>query len=256
MSRFQGKAVIVTGGGGGMGIEICRTFAAEGAKVIVADVNMDFASRGVNALKELGLDATPVAIDVGDRDDVEKVFGDVAQRFDGIDILVCGAGVRRMAPLIDHSLEDWELTLRVNLTGVFLCSTVAARHMKRKNKGSIINIASVNGVRACEGMGAYNASKAGVISFTQTLACELGPHRIRVNALLPAQTETPMIAEQVGQERQRREERIPLGRYAQPSEMASAIAFLASDDASFITGHALAVDGGYLAFGFRPSVYG
>jgi NAD(P)-dependent dehydrogenase (short-subunit alcohol dehydrogenase family) len=256
MSRFEGKTVIVTGGGGGMGVDICKTFAAEGANVVVADVNLEAASQGIGALKAHGLSATPIALDVAGRENVEQVFGEVAQRFGGVDVLVCGAGVRRMSPLLDHSLEDWELTLRVNLTGVFLCSTVAARHMKRKHKGSIINIASVNGVRACEGMGAYNASKAGVISFTQTLACELGPHGIRVNAILPAQTETPMIAEQVGNERQRREERIPMGRYARPSEMASAIAFLASDDASFVTGHALAVDGGYLAFGFRPNVYG
>lgn len=256
MNRFEGKTVIVTGGGGGMGVDVCRQFVAEGANVVVADVNLEAASKGADALKEYGSRITPVALDVTSRENVEKVFGDVAQRFGGIDVLVCGAGVRRMAPLLDHSLEDWEITLRVNLTGVFLCGTAAARHMRHKNKGSIINIASVNGVRACEGMAAYNASKAGVISFTQTLASELGPHGIRVNAILPAQTETPMIAEQKGSERQRREERIPLGRYARPSEMASAIAFLASDDASFVTGHSLAVDGGYLAFGFRPNVYG
>src|SRR5262249_23769282 len=116
------------------------------------------------------------------------------------------------------------------------------------------NIASVNGVRAVTGMGAYNASKAGVISLTQTLACEFAPHGVRVNAILPAQVETPMIAEQVGEERTRREERIPLGRYGKPHEIAAVACFLASDEASFVTGHALAVDGGYLAFGFRPAI--
>ena len=144
--------------------------------------------------------------------------------------------------------------MRVNVTGVFVCARNAARHMLKKGSGSIINIASVNGVRAVTGMAAYNASKAAVISLTQTLACEFAPHGIRVNAILPAQVETPMIAEQVGEERKRREERIPLGRYGKPQEIASAACFLASDDASFITGHPLAVDGGYLAFGFRPAV--
>ena len=167
--------------------------------------------------------------------------------------MVSCAGIRRISRLVTNSLLDWELTLRVNLTGVFLCSTAAARNMISRNAGAIINIASVNGVRAVEGVGAYNVSKAGVISFTQTLASELAPHGIRVNAILPAQTETPMIAEQVGEERSRRQERIPMGRYALPREMASAVSFLASDDSSFITGHALAVDGGYLAFGFRPN---
>lgn len=256
MGRFHDKTVIVTGGGGGMGVDICKTFAAEGAKLIVADVNLQAAGRGTAALQDQGLDSIPVALDVADEQDVAQVFDDIAGRHGGIDILVCGAGIRRMAPLLDHPVKDWEDTLRVNLTGVFLCATAAARHMKRKGRGAIVNIASVNGVRACEGMGAYNASKAGVVSLTQTLACELGPHGVRVNAILPAQTETPMIAEQIGEERKRREERIPMGRYAKPSEMASAIAFLASDEASFITGHALAVDGGYLAFGFRPAVYG
>jgi NAD(P)-dependent dehydrogenase (short-subunit alcohol dehydrogenase family) len=255
MRRFQDKTVVVTGGGGGMGVEICRMFATEGANVVLADVSMDVANRGAAAIKQQDLTVSPISIDVADEQNVAKAFGDVAERYGAIDVVVCGAGVRRMSPLLDHSLQDWDLTLRVNLTGVFLCSTAAARHMMPKRKGSIVNIASVNGVRACEGLGAYNASKAGVISFTQTLASELAPHGIRVNAILPAQTETPMIAEQVGEERQRRQERIPMGRYAQPSEMASAIAFLASDEASFVTGHALAVDGGYLAFGFRPKVF-
>jgi NAD(P)-dependent dehydrogenase (short-subunit alcohol dehydrogenase family) len=123
-----------------------------------------------------------------------------------------------------------------------------------QRSGSIINIASVNGVRGVTGMAAYCASKAAVISLTQTLASEWAPHGVRVNAILPAQVETPMIAEQVGAERVRREERIPLGRYGKPAEIAAAACFLASDAASFITGHPLALDGGYLAFGFRPAV--
>jgi NAD(P)-dependent dehydrogenase (short-subunit alcohol dehydrogenase family) len=144
--------------------------------------------------------------------------------------------------------------MRVNLTGVFICARVAARHMVKRRSGSIINIASVNGVRAVTGMAAYNASKAAVISLTQTLACELAPHGIRVNAILPAQVDTPMIAEQIGAERARREERIPLGRYGKPREIADVACFLASDEASFVTGHPFAVDGGYLGFGFRPAV--
>ena len=149
---------------------------------------------------------------------------------------------------------NWAERMRVNVTGIFVSSRNAARQMRKKGAGAIVNIASVNGVRAVTGMAAYCASKAAVISLTQTMASEWAPYGIRVNAILPAQVETPMIAEQVGAERKRREERIPMGRYGKPAEIARAACFLASDEASFITGHPLALDGGYLAFGFRPAV--
>lgn len=252
MSRFSKKVVVVTGGGGGMGVELCGLFHAEGASVVVMDATEVAVQAGIRSIDDKALG---VVVDVAKEASVEQAFARVVERYGSIDVLVCAAGVRPMAQLLDQATDEWERCLQINLTGVFLCNRVAARHMVATGGGSIINIASVNGVRACTGMGAYNVSKAGVIALTQTLACEVAPQKVRINAILPAQVETPMIKEQVGEERRRREERIPMGRYGKPQEIASAVAFLASDDSSFMTGHAMAVDGGYLAFGFRPAVY-
>lgn len=234
-----------------MGIELCRHFIAQGARVVLMDAAA-VVDKGVSAV---GADCVGAICDVSSESSVNEAFDRVAHDMGRVDILVSAAGVRPMAQLMDQSVEEWARCMSINLTGAWLTNRAAARHMLKAGKGSIVNIASVNGVRACEGMGAYNISKAGVIMLTKTLACELGPTGVRVNAILPAQVETPMIAEQVGAERKRREERIPMGRYGKPHEIATAAAFLASDDASFITGHELALDGGYLAFGFRPTIY-
>lgn len=255
MSRFKNKVVAITGGGGGMGVEMCRWFVAEGAQVVVMDAAESFVDTGVRAVAAMGGKADGQVVDVASEAAVEKAFAHVVEHRGRVDVLVCGAGVRPMGTVLEQSVEEWDRCLQINLTGLFLCNRVAARHMLSSQGGAIVNIASINGVRACTGMAAYNASKAAVISFTQTLACEVAPHGVRVNAILPAQIETPMIKEQVGEERARREERIPMGRYGKPAEIAAVAGFLASDEASFVTGHAMAVDGGYLAFGFRPQVY-
>lgn len=253
MNRFEGKVAVVTGGGGGMGIEFCTAFAREGAHVVLVDAFEPAVAKGVESLKNLGHTVTPLVLDVADDAKVRAAFDGLVKECGAIDIIVCAAGIRPLGDAIDMPVEEWEACLRVNLTGVFVCARNAARHMRERKSGSIITVASVNGVRAVTGQAAYCASKAGVISVTQTLASELGPHGVRVNAILPAQVDTSMIAEQVGAERKRREERIPLGRYGKPSEIAAAACFLASDEASFINGHSLACDGGYLAFGFRPT---
>jgi len=252
VSRFDSKVVAVTGGGGGIGVAFAERFASEGAQVVVLDATESAVAAGVQAV---GGSATGVVVDVADEASVDRAFAQIRERHGRLDVLVCGAGVKAMGQVAEQDLAAWKRCIDVNLTGVFLCNRAAARLMLAQGGGSIVNVASVNGVRASEGMSAYNASKAGVISLTQTLACELAPKNIRVNAILPAQVETPMTAEQVGDERARREERIPMGRYGRPHEIAAAAAYLASDDASFVTGHGLALDGGYLAFGFRPQVY-
>jgi len=254
MNRFDKKVVVITGGGGGMGVELCAAFAREGARVVLIDAFEQAVKAGVAALKERGHDVASAVLDVADESKVSAAFDRIVAEEGAIDVLVSAAGIRPVGNALEQPLDQWEACMRVNVTGVFVCARNAARHMLKKGSGSIINIASVNGVRAVTGMSAYNASKAAVISLTQTLASEFAPYGIRVNAILPAQVETPMIAEQIGEERKRREERIPLGRYGKPQEIASAVCFLASEEASFITGHPLALDGGYLAFGFRPSV--
>ena len=253
-NRFENNVVVITGGGGGMGVELCAAFAREGARVVLIDAFEQCVKNGLQAMRARGYDVGGVVLDVADESKVAEAFDRIAADLGGIDVLVCAAGIRPVGDALEQPLDQWEACMRVNVTGVFVCARNAARHMLKKSSGAIINIASVNGVRAVTGMSAYNASKAAVISLTQTLAAEFAPHGIRVNAILPAQVETPMIAEQVGEERKRREERIPMGRYGKPHEIANAVCFLASDDASFITGHPLALDGGYLGFGFRPAV--
>lgn len=252
--RFADRVVFVTGAGGGIGTAIAARFSSEGAKVVVADLQAEQAASIADQLVRDGGEALPVTLDVGNKESVAAACGAIVERWGRLDIMVCNAGVRPVGSVLEESTTEFELALRVNVTGVFLCGQAAARQMVKQRSGAIINIASVNGFRAVTGMAAYNASKAAVVSLTHTMASELAPHGIRVNAIAPAQIETPMIAEQVGDERKRREERIPMGRYGKPSEIADAIAYLASDDASFVNGHVLAVDGGYLGFGFRPSI--
>lgn len=256
MSRFDGKVVVITGGGGGMGVELCAAFAERGAHVVLTDAVERAVREGAAELERRGHAVETLVLDVADEPAVAAAFDGIVAAHGHVDALVCAAGVRPVGRLLEQSLEDWDRCLRINLTGVLVCARNAARHMVARGSGSIVNIASVNGVRAVTGLGAYNASKAAVISLTQTLASELGPHNVRVNAIVPAQVETPMIAGDPPDERRRREERIPMGRYGTPREIATAACFLASDDASFVTGHPLAVDGGYLAFGFRPAAFG
>lgn len=252
MSRFKNKVVAVTGAGGGIGKAMTQRFANEGARVVALDATEAAVRAGLDNVKG---EATGIVVDVGDEASVQRAFSQIVQQLGHLDVLVCGAAVKVMGDIVGHDLKSWQRSMDINLTGVFLCNREAGAIMLKQGGGAIVNIASVNGVRASTGMGAYNVSKAGVMSLTQTLACELADRNVRVNAILPAQVDTPMVAEQVGEERRRRSERIPMGRYGRPEEIAAAAAFLASDDASFVTGHGLALDGGYLAFGFKPQVF-
>ena len=253
-SRFAGRVVFVTGAGGGIGMAIATRFSSEGAKVVLADLQTEQVESIADRIMRGGGEALSTPLDVADQESVAAACAAAVERWGRLDVMVCNAGVRPVGSVLEQSTSQFELALRVNVTGVFLCGQAAARQMVKQTSGAIVNIASVNGFRAVTGMAAYNASKAAVVSLTQTMASELAPLGVRVNAVAPAQTETPMIAEQVGEERRRREERIPMGRYGKPLEIAAAIAYLASDDASFVNGHVLAVDGGYLGFGFRPSI--
>lgn len=254
LKRFENKVVVVTGGGGGMGLAFCSAFAREGARVVAVDWAQAAAQATCDRMAAQGLAAEALGLDVADEPAVKSAFDRIVQRHGRLDVLVQGAGIRPMGDLLTQPLAEFESCMRVNHTGTFVCGREAARHMLARGQGAIVNIASVNGKRAVTAMGAYCASKAAVIGLTQVMASEWGPKGVRVNAILPAQVETPMIAEQVGHERRRREERIPLGRYGRPEEIAHAALFLASDEASFVNGHEMALDGGYLAFGFRPEV--
>ncbi|MGB3865724.1 MAG: SDR family NAD(P)-dependent oxidoreductase [Xanthobacteraceae bacterium] len=250
--RLDNRVAIVTGGAGGIGRATVRRLAAEGAKVEIFDAVADGVAKCVADFRTEGLEVHGQTVDVGDDDAVERATAAVTERHGRLDIMVCGAGVRPVAPILETTLADWHLSLKVNLTGVFVCGRAAARRMLPTGKGSIVVIASINAMRGVATMSSYNASKAGTLGLINTMAAEWGPTGVRTNGIAPAQIETPMIFEQVGELRRRREERIPLGRYGKPHEIADAVAFLASDDASFVNGHLLCVDGGYTTYGITP----
>jgi 3-oxoacyl-[acyl-carrier protein] reductase len=186
---------------------------------------------------------------VGDAGQVQAFVDRVVGEFGRLDVLFANAGIAHSAPFLDHPEAQWQRVLRVNLTGVFLCCQAAARQMVKQGGGRIITVASINGFRGVENLVGYNAAKAGVIELTRTMAVELAEQGITANAIAPAQIDTRLTRGLSGDARQRRIERIPMGRFGQPEEVARAALFLASDDASYVTGHTLAVDGGYLAGG-------
>lgn len=250
--RFSNRVVIVTGAAHGIGRAIARRFASEGAQVIVNDVN----PAGVEAVvKEITADgglAIDGVADVSKKSEVDALFDKVLARFGTVDVLVNNAG------LIDverHFLEGdeiwWDRVLAVNLKGVFLCSLRAAHVMARKRRGVIINMSSGGATHSHRGMAAYDASKGGIEALTRAMALDLAPYGIRVNALIPGSIDTQGMPPEIKRERG---QTVPLGRVGEPEEMAGPTAFLASDDASYITGHTFAVDGGLLAQQRSPQV--
>ena len=170
-----------------------------------------------------------------------------------LDVMFANAGIAHSAPFLEHAEAQWHRVLRVNLTGVFLCCQIAARQMVKQGGGRIITTASINGFRGVENLVGYNTAKAGVIELTKTMAVELARHGITVNAIAPAQIDTRLTRGLSDDAKARRVARIPMGRFGEADEVAKAALFLASDDAGYVTGHTLAVDGGYLAGGLWSS---
>ncbi|GIW09084.1 MAG: sorbitol dehydrogenase [Dehalococcoidia bacterium] len=250
--RYQGKTVIVTGGGSGIGRAICERFAREGANVTIADRN----GAGARALaEELGERALAYEVDVTDAAAMEDLVATTVARFGGLDIMVNNAGIILIAPVVETDFAAWRQVLEVNLNGVFLGARAAARQLIAQGRGGvIINGSSGAGRRGVANLAAYCASKAGVISLTQTLALELAPHRIRVNAYTPGHILTPFwetiadgFAGRLGVSREAVIEQfrrsVPWGRFGTPEEVAHAVAWLASDEAEYISGQCLAMNG-------------
>jgi NAD(P)-dependent dehydrogenase (short-subunit alcohol dehydrogenase family) len=252
--RLQGRVAAITGGGLGIGAATARLFAAEGAAVAVGDVKLDAAEAVVREIVQGGGRAIVVGVDVGDAGQVQNFVDRTVAELGRLDVLFANAGIAHSAPFLEHAEAQWHRVLRVNLTGVFLCCQAAARHMVTQGGGRIITTASINGFRGVENLVGYNTAKAGVIELTKTMAVELAQHNIQVNAIAPAQIDTRLTRGYSEDARARRVARIPMGRFGEADEVARAALFLASDDASFVTGHTLAVDGGYLAGGLwsRP----
>jgi len=234
--RLDGKTAIVTGAASGIGFATVQRFIAEGARVVMAD-------RDERALYEaaglIGDGTLAVPTDVGEPVSVAAMVASAKDRFGSIDAVVNCAGIIIREPLEAISLETWSAVLRVNLTGTFLVAQAAAREMIPRGGGSIVLFSSRQYLGAA-GSSAYSATKGGVVSFMRSLALELGQHGIRVNAIAPGYTETPMTANR-GQFRANQS--AALGRNAQPEEMAAVALFLASDDSSYVSGHVLFADG-------------
>jgi 3-oxoacyl-[acyl-carrier protein] reductase len=252
--RLENKVAAITGGSRGIGRAIAQLFAAEGAAVALGDVEAAGAEQAAREITERGGKAMAVALDVGDAGQATAFVERVVARWGRLDVIVANAGIAHSAPFLEHPEAQWHRVLRVNLTGVFLTCQAAARQMVKQGGGRIVTIASINAFRGVENLVGYNAAKAGVAELTRTMAVELAQHGITANAIAPAQIDTRMTRTLPEEARQRRVERIPLGRFGEPEDVAKAALFLASDEAAYITGHTLAVDGGYLAGGLwsRP----
>ncbi|PYN28160.1 MAG: short-chain dehydrogenase [Candidatus Rokuibacteriota bacterium] len=247
--RLQGRIAAITGGALGIGRATARLFAAEGATVALGDVDVAGAEAVAKEIVAGGGRALAVGMDVGDAGQVRDFVDRVVSELGRLDVMFANAGIAHSAPFLEHPEAEWHRVLRVNLSGVFFCCQAAARQMVRQGGGRIIATASINGFRGVENLVGYNVAKAGVIELTKTMAVELAKHHIAVNAIAPAQIDTRLTRSLPEEARRRRVDRIPMGRFGDVDEVARAALFLASDDASYVTGHTLAVDGGYLAGG-------
>jgi 3-oxoacyl-[acyl-carrier protein] reductase len=250
MSTLTNKVVIVTGSAGGIGEATARLLAQRGAHVVIADVRGDAAEETANRMKSEGLSAMPAAVDIGDENSVNAMVEATVAKHGRVDALVNNAGIESMRPFLEITLEEYERVMRINTTGAWLCCRAAIPVMQRQGSGSIVNVSSVAGQRGggLLGTSAYATSKGAVIALTKALAREFAPSNIRVNAVAPSLTMTDLAKRQLEKKAPGTYERVlgvtPLGRAAQPHEIAAVIAFLASDDSSYVTGHVYNVDGG------------
>ncbi|MGD9002249.1 MAG: 3-oxoacyl-[acyl-carrier-protein] reductase [Anaerolineae bacterium] len=243
--NLNDKVAVVTGASRGIGRAIALELAQRGASIVINyNTSAEAASEVVNAVQTQGGQAIAVQADVGDFKQAARLIESAIDTFGRIDILVNNAGTTRDQLLALMKEEDWDLVLCTNLKGVFNCCKAAARQMMRQRSGRIVNISSVSGIAGQGGQTNYAASKAGMIGFTKSLAKELGPRNVTVNAVAPGFVLTDLTAD-LSEDLQRRAiETTPLRRMGEPEEIAYAVAFLASDLASFITGEVLTVDGG------------
>ncbi len=248
--RLSGKNAIVTGGAGSIGSAVAERFLEEGANVLIVDVDDKAIDLTVNRLKAKGKLIKGLRADVSDQESVKHVVDYALQVFDGgqIHILANIAGIGPFSKFTEISERDWDRTIDVNLKGTFLMSQEVSKVMIRQGGGVIINMSSTNGILAEEGLAAYNASKAGVILLSKTMALELAKHKIRVNSVCPGFIRTK-LQDEAGLPKEMIDnyiKKIPLGRFGTPLDVANLFVFLASDESSFITGTEIVIDGGQI----------
>jgi meso-butanediol dehydrogenase / (S,S)-butanediol dehydrogenase / diacetyl reductase len=281
--RVQEKVVLITGGGSGIGEATAKRFGVEGAKVVVVDINEEAAQRVARELQAAGGQASAFRADVADPPAAAAMITYAVNTFGRLDVLHNNATALEVGPVAELTVEGWNRTLAVNLTAPFLGTKFALPGMIRQGGGVIINTASISGLGGDYGLAAYNAAKAGVINFTRTTALEYARYNIRVNCVCPGAIDTPPMQAMTGQregnfphlmvaparvqtqplsvaQRQQLRQRLakahPLGRLGRPEEIANVVLFLASDEASFITGAAYVADGGVMAHTGIPALGG
>jgi len=242
--RFKDRVAIVTGGAQGIGEAIATRLANEGAKVAIVDIRLEPAQEVVRRLKDSGFDALALKADMSQKAEIQAAVNEVASAYGRIDILVNNAGYHRMAKVTEITEEIWDRIIDTNLKGYFMMIQAVVPHMQAKNYGKILNIASAAVYGGVPEQVHYVASKGGVVSMTKALALELAPFKINVNAVCPGTVETPGNKKFLAQFKEILDQRIPLGRVAQPGDIASAVLFLVSDEAEYITGQCLPVCGG------------
>lgn len=244
MGAFDGKVAIVTGAARGIGRAIAEKLARGGADVAVCDLQAEWLADTVAAVQALGRKALPVAVDVGNGETVNACITEVIKVFGKVDIMINNAGITKDTLLVRMSEDDWDAVLRVNLKGTFLFSRAVAKYMMKQRSGAIVNIASVIGLIGNAGQCNYAASKAGVIALTKSTAKELASRGVRVNAVAPGFISSKMTEALSQEVRDQMLSAIPLARFGVPEDIAKAVAFLASDEASYVTGQVLSVNGG------------
>lgn len=252
MFDLKDKVAIVTGARRGMGKAHALVLAKAGAKVVVSDISQEECDEVVKEIKKNNGEAIAIKCDVSDKAEVDDLVKKTIEKWGKVDIFVNNAGILQFKPFLDLTEEDWDKVLDVNLKGYFLCAQAAAKEMVKQKSGSIINIASIAMGQVGVGfptLSHYSASKGGIVALTETIAAELAPYNIRVNAVAPGGIDTPMVGaiKDNPQAMEGTLSRIPMKRLGKPEEVANLVLFLASDASSYMTGSTVVIDGGYLA---------
>lgn len=248
MGKLEGKVAMITGGAGGLGETTARLMIEEGAKVIIADILDEPGNALVAELNKNGTVAHYVHVDVTNEEQVIAGIDEGVKAFGKLDLLFNNAGMSRAADVTEIEKRHWDLQLNINLTGIFLVGKYAIIQMLKNGGGAIVNTASISGMAGSAGLTAYCATKGGVIGITRAVAIDMAQKGIRVNSISPGYVDTPILAKMDPQAKKDLENLHPMGRVGKPIEIAKVVVFMLSDDASFMTGANVAVDGGYTAW--------
>jgi len=255
---IEGKVTVITGGGMGIGESIARAFAEEGADIVIGDLNLESASKVIQEIERKGRQGLAVEMDVSAEKDVDRLAEEALRKFGKIDLLVNNAGITQLpVSIFNLDIETWDRVNDIDYRGTFLCSRRIGAEMVKRKSGAVVNIASIIGLASAP-LVAYGPAKSAVIMLTRILACEWGRHNVRVNAIAPGYTLTPLLKGLIERgERDPRDllQRTPMGKLVEPQDIANAALFLCSEKARFITGVTIPVDGGVVADGVW-SAYG